>query len=226
MSKQSTRSAIEIQAGIKNDKPKGTIMKVGYARVSTDSQELALQIDALNEAGCDVIFTDEGISGAVFSRPGLQAALAHLSRGDTLVVWRLDRLGRSLSKLVDLIEELGSRGIEFVSLMESINTQFSGGVLVFHVLAALAEFEKRLISERTRAGLKAARARGQRLGRRHALDADQQARALELIKTLPITNVAKQFNVHSRTLKRLVEKERAASGENQASDDLGLSSVK
>ncbi|WP_175992762.1 recombinase family protein [Burkholderia vietnamiensis] len=185
-------------------------MKVGYARVSTDEQDLALQIDALHDARCDALFTDQGVSGAVFDRPGLDSALATLQPGDALVVWRLDRLGRSLSKLVELIERLNKRGVEFISLMESINTQSSGGVLVFHVLAALAEFEKRLISERTRAGLAAARARGQRLGRRHSLDPGQRQRALEMLQTCSLTEVAREFDVHTRTLKRLVQEHTAS----------------
>ncbi len=186
-------------------------MRVGYARVSTDEQDLALQIDALNQANCDMLFTDRGVSGATFARPGLTAALESLASGDALVVWRLDRLGRSLRKLVELTDDLAKRGIEFVSLTEAINTSSTGGILVLHVMAALAEFERSLISERTRAGLAAARARGARLGRRHALDASQQRRALELLETHSITEVARQLDVHTRTLKRLVQANTASS---------------
>ncbi|WP_176017111.1 recombinase family protein, partial [Burkholderia sp. BCC0398] len=106
-------------------------MRIGYARVSTDEQSLGLQIDALTRAGCDVVFSDQGISGGDFHRPGLDAALARIEKGDALVVWRLDRLGRSLSKLIDLVNHLARRGIDFTSLTESINTASPGGRLVF-----------------------------------------------------------------------------------------------
>ena len=178
-------------------------MKIGYARVSTDDQDLALQIDALTLAGCQRIFTDQGISGSNFARPGLDAALANLSHDDTLVVWRLDRLGRSLRKLVELISHLGHRHINFQSLSEAINTHSAGGMLVFHMMAALAEFEQRLISERTRAGISAALARGGRIGRKPALTQEQSALAIKMLKTKPIDEVASAFGVHPRTLKRL-----------------------
>ncbi|WP_063805072.1 recombinase family protein [Burkholderia ubonensis] len=178
-------------------------MKVGYARVSTDDQNLHLQLDALRNAECHRVFTDHGMSGADFSRSGLNQALANLKAGDTLVVWRLDRLGRSLSKLVNLIDDLGKRGVEFVSLTESIMTHTPGGMLIFHLMAALAEFERALISERTRAGIAAARARGKRMGRKPALTAAQQTDALRLLKTETLGSVARRFNIHPRTLKRL-----------------------
>ncbi|KAB0686347.1 DNA resolvase [Burkholderia territorii] len=177
-------------------------MNIGYARVSTDEQSLGLQIDALTRAGCDVVFSDQGISGADFQRPGLDAALAKVMKGDTLVVWRLDRLGRSLSKLIDLINFLARRGVDFNSLTESINTASPGGRLVFHMMGALAEFERSLISERTRAGLAAARARGKQLGRRRHMTPDQCAHASVLLETQTIMEVAAHFNVHPRTLKR------------------------
>ncbi|WP_071738725.1 recombinase family protein [Burkholderia ubonensis] len=178
-------------------------MIIGYARVSTDEQNLGLQIDALNQARCDKIFTDNGFSGADFSRPGLDAALSSLMPGDSFVVWRLDRLGRSLSKLIDLVTHLRGRDVQFTSITESINTDTPGGLLVFHLMAALAQFERSLISERTRAGLAAARARGVKLGRRHALDNQQRIQALELMKNFPISEVAARYDVHPRTLKRL-----------------------
>ena len=177
-------------------------MKIGYARVSTDEQSLGLQIDALTRAGCDVVFSDQGISGGDFHRPGLDAALARIEKGDALVVWRLDRLGRSLSKLIDLVNHLARRGIDFTSLTESINTASPGGRLVFHMMGALAEFERSLISERTRAGLAAARARGKKIGRRRQMTPDQCAHARVLLKTSTITEVAAHFNVHPRTVKR------------------------
>ncbi|CAG2162064.1 unnamed protein product [Oppiella nova] len=140
-------------------------IKVGYARVSTDCQKMDLQFDALKQAGCDRIFTDHGISGASNERPGLQQAMDILQPGDTLIVWRLDRLGRSLVQLVEHVSSLGNQGIEFKSLTESIDTASPGGKLLFHMIAALAEFERSLISERTKAGMAAAKLRGKHIGR-------------------------------------------------------------
>lgn len=178
-------------------------MKIGYARVSTDEQNLALQEDALHRAGCAEMFADRGVSGAEFSRPGLDAALEKLASGDTLVVWRLDRLGRSLTKLVELVNALGDRGIQFESLTESIDTSSAGGKLIFHMMAALAEFERALISERTRAGIAAARHRGKELGRRRALSLVQREEALALLRHVPLHEVAQRYGVHPRTLRRL-----------------------
>ena len=141
-------------------------MLVGYARVSTDDQNLALQEDALKKAGCKKIFRDK-MSGAGSRAAGLREALDYLRDGeDTLVVWRLDRLGRSLKNLIELMNLLEERGIGFQSLQESIDTTTSGGKLIFHIFGALAEFERNLIRERTNAGLAAARARGKKGGRR------------------------------------------------------------
>ena len=139
-------------------------MKIGYARVSTDDQKMDLQRDALATAGCEKVFTDTA-SGAKASRPGLAEALTFARKGDVLVVWRLDRLGRSLPELVRLVGELDSSGIGFESLSEKIDATTAAGRLVFHVFAALAEFERNLIRERTNAGLTAARARGRKGGR-------------------------------------------------------------
>lgn len=139
-------------------------MKIGYARVSTDDQRMDLQRDALTAAGCERMFTDTA-SGAKAARPGLDEALAFARAGDVLVVWRLDRLGRSLPELVKIVGELEAAGVGFESVTERIETSSAAGRLVFHVFAALAEFERRLIVERTHAGLKAARARGRRGGR-------------------------------------------------------------
>ena len=144
-------------------------MKVGYARISTHDQNLSLQKDALKEAGCEKIYQDKA-SGAKTERPGLQEALDYLREGDSLVVWRLDRLGRSLQHLIETVRQLEERGIGFQSLRESIDTTTSGGRLVFHIFGALAEFERNLIRERTQAGLAAARARGRKGGRPKALD--------------------------------------------------------
>ena len=143
-------------------------MLIGYARVSTQEQTLALQQDALKAAQCELVFTDT-ISGVKTERPGLQQALSHLRAGDTLVVWRLDRLGRSLKHLIETVTRLQSQDIGFKSLTESIDTTTPGGVLIFHVFGALAQFERDLIRERTRAGLTAARARGKQGGRPKAL---------------------------------------------------------
>jgi DNA invertase Pin-like site-specific DNA recombinase len=154
-------------------------MLIGYARVSTLDQTLALQQDALTAAGCEHLYTDT-VSGSVTTRPGLTQALSHLRPGDTLVVWRLDRLGRSLAHLIDTIRELQERGVGFRSLQEQIDTTTSGGKLIFHVFGALAEFERDLIRERTHAGLAAARARGRLFGRPKALS----PRKVEQLRTL------------------------------------------
>jgi len=178
------------------------IMKIGYARVSTDEQSVDLQIAALEAVRCDCIFKDEGISGTRFSRPGLDSALKTLKKGDTLVVWRLDRLGRSLSRLVELVDELGRQGVQFASLTESIDTSSSGGTLLFHIMAALAQFERTLIGERTRAGMHAARARGKHVGRKRTLTEEQCVEALQLLCSNPTAHVAERFNIHPRTLQR------------------------
>jgi DNA invertase Pin-like site-specific DNA recombinase len=143
--------------------------KIGYARVSTADQTVNLQRDALKEAGCAKIFEDRGLSGSVASRPGLGRALAALCPGDTLIVWKLDRLRRSLAHLVQTIAELGERGINFRSLSDPVDTQSPGGRLVLHIMGAIAEFERALVVERTKAGLDAARRRGKKLGRRRLL---------------------------------------------------------
>ena len=155
-------------------------MKIGYARVSTDDQNLALQEDALKEAGCERIFYDR-VSGVKSERPGLQEALDYLRNGeDVLVVWRLDRLGRSLKDLIDLVNQLEERKIGFKSLQDPVDTTSPGGILVFHIFGALAEFERNLIRERTKAGLEAARARGKKGGRRRALNEEQVQRLYQL----------------------------------------------
>ena len=123
-------------------------MRIGYARVSTEDQHLDLQRDALKRAGCTKIFADYGVSGKGFNRPGLMKALSELEPGGMLVVWRLDRLGRSLPKLINFVDELGQREAQFCSLTENIDTSTSGGRLIFHIMGALAEFERNLISER------------------------------------------------------------------------------
>jgi DNA invertase Pin-like site-specific DNA recombinase len=154
-------------------------MKIGYARVSTDDQNLFPQVDALEQAGCEKIYRDQ-LSGAKTERPGLQEVLSYLRPGDTLVVWRLDRLGRSLKHLIEIVTNLEEKGIGFQSLQESIDTTTSGGRLVFHIFGALAEFERNLIRERTQAGLQAARARGRKGGRPKALDTKKVALLYQL----------------------------------------------
>jgi DNA invertase Pin-like site-specific DNA recombinase len=156
-------------------------MLIGYARVSTVDQNLVLQRDALTAVGCERIFTDEGVSGGVTARRGLDAALAAANPGDILVVRKLDRLGRSLSHLVTLIAELGARGVNFRSLSDPIDTTSLGGRLVMHIMGALAEFERGLIVERTQAGIQAAKKRGVRLGRRPSLTIAQVELARALI---------------------------------------------
>lgn len=139
-------------------------MLIGYARVSTQDQNLALQLDALRAAGCEKLFHDKA-SGTRAARPGLDEALGYARAGDSIVVWRLDRLGRSLVHLIKVVSDLQERGVGFRSLQESIDTTTSGGTLIFHVFGALAQFERNLIQERTQAGLAAARARGRHGGR-------------------------------------------------------------
>lgn len=154
-------------------------MLIGYARVSTDDQNLDLQRDALEKAGCEKIYADQQ-SGASTERLGLNGILEMARPGDTLVVWRLDRLGRSLKHLIQLMEQLDRQGIGLRSLQENIDTTTSGGRLVFHLFGALAEFERNLIRERTRAGLSAARARGRQGGRPKRLDPKKRELALRL----------------------------------------------
>ena len=149
---------------------------IGYARVSTAEQSLALQRDALAGAGCEVVFEDQA-SGARADRPGLVEALGYLRRGDTLVVWKLDRLGRSMAHLIETIRSLDAKGVGFRSLTEGVDTTTPGGTLVFHLFGALAQFERDLIRERTQAGLKAAEARGRKGGRKPVVTPDKLARA-------------------------------------------------
>lgn len=156
------------------------IMQIGYVRVSTNDQNTALQRNALECAGCELIFEDK-ISGKTADRPGLKKVLRTLSEGDTLVVWKLDRLGRSMRHLVTLIEDLRSRGVNFRSLTDSIDTSTAMGRFFFHVMGALAEMERELIVERTRAGLAAARQQGRIGGRRPKLTEQQWAQAGRLL---------------------------------------------
>lgn len=154
-------------------------MKVGYARVSTEDQNLYLQEDALKNAGCEEIFTDI-VSGSKSQRPGLDKALSYAREGDTIIVWKLDRLGRSIQHLIQTVNLLQEKKILFKSLQENIDTETSSGKLIFHIFGALAEFERDLIRERTDAGLKAARARGRMGGRPPQLDNRQINRMIEM----------------------------------------------
>lgn len=154
--------------------------RIGYARVSTTDQDLALQRDALAAAECERVFQDRA-SGAKADRPGLAQAMAYARSGDVLVVWKLDRLGRSMSHLIDTVRDLDGRGIGLRSLTEQIDTTTPGGRLIFHVFGALGQFERDLIRERTRAGLKAAEARGRRGGRKPVVTEKKLRRARELI---------------------------------------------
>ncbi len=190
-----------------NEKSLGRL--VGYTRVSTNAQELHLQTDALKKAGCSPknIFHDK-VSGSKSERPGLNACLRELKKGDTLLVWRLDRLGRSLRDLIDLVEQLRDRGIAFKSVSDgAIDTSSASGELIFHVFSALAQFERRLIQERTRAGLCAARARG-RLGGRKPLSSSnpkvQTAKNLFADRKMTIPDICSTLGISRPTLYRWV----------------------
>jgi len=182
--------------------------KIGYARVSTDDQNLDLQLDALRGAGCDQVFIDEGISGTVRDREGLDLALSMVGEGDMLIVWKLDRLGRSLGFLIELIAKLGDQGVQFNALQDGIDATTSGGKLVFHIMGALAEFERDLISERTKAGMKAAKKRGKSIGRPNALTDEQITHAKRAIDKgdETISGMASVLGVHRNTLTRAVSR--------------------
>lgn len=180
-------------------------MLIGYARVSTVEQSTGLQLDTLHAAGVERIFTDEGISGSVPSRPELDRCLEVLREGDTLVVWRLDRLARSLRNLLELVESLSAKGIHLRSLTESIDTSSASGRLVLSVFGALAEFERSLIIERTQAGLAAARLRGARIGRPTAMSAGQVEQAKTLVGAgHRVGDVARTLGVGRSTLYRVL----------------------
>jgi DNA invertase Pin-like site-specific DNA recombinase len=180
---------------------------VGYARVSTNGQELKLQLDALEKAGCakKLVFIDK-ISGAKSARPGLDDCLRELKEGDTLVVWRLDRLGRSVRHLIDLMEQLRQRKVGFKSLCDgAIDTTTASGELIFHIFTALAQFERKLTQERTRAGLEAARARG-RLGGRKPMPVNdsrvQTAKKMHSDKSISVPDICKTLRISRATLYR------------------------
>src|SRR5512147_868303 len=181
-------------------------MFIGYARISTADQTLNLQKDALQQAGCARIFTDTA-SGAKQERVGLDEALSYVRKGDTLVVWRLDRLGRSLSHLIETIAGLENRRIGFKSLTESIDTTTSGGKIIFHIFGALAEFERDSIRERTQAGLTAARARGRKGGRPKALTPKKAQQALTLYneRNSTIDDICNTLNISRATFYRYIK---------------------
>jgi DNA invertase Pin-like site-specific DNA recombinase len=182
-------------------------MKIGYARISTVDQNLEPQTDALSNAGCEKIFTDQA-SGSHDDRQGLMDAIEFCRKGDSLVVWKLDRLGRSLKHLIETINLLHEKKVGFVSLQESIDTTTSGGKLVFHVFGALAEFERELITERTNAGLASARSRGRMGGRPKAMTVKQLRLAQTMIKDpkTTIKEVCETLQVSKTTLYRYLNK--------------------
>ena len=179
---------------------------LGYARVSTTDQNPDLQVDALEAADCVRVFVDKA-SGALATRPELDRVLEQLRPGDTLVVWKLDRLGRSLRHLVEAVNALAERGVGFRSLQENIDTTTAGGKLVFHVFAALAEVERDIIIERTQAGLAAARARGRRGGRPKVMDSNKAAIARQMYdsKEHTVTEIANTLGVSRATIYRYLE---------------------
>ena len=176
-------------------------MKIGYARVSTHDQNLDLQRDALKKAGCEKVFVDT-ISGSVAARPGLDKVKEQLHAGDMLVVWRLDRLGRSLKDLIAWVGYLDEQKVGLLSLHEAIDTSTPTGKLTFHLFGALAEFERNLIGERTQAGLSAARARGRKGGRRPVLNKDKRELAVRLYneKNTPIAKICTMMSISKPTL--------------------------
>jgi DNA invertase Pin-like site-specific DNA recombinase len=183
-------------------------MKIGYARVSTDEQNLSLQLDALKAAGCKRIYRDEGISAVARERPEFAAALAVLKPGDTLVIWKMDRAFRSLLNALQVLEDLEARGVEFHSLTDAIDTATPIGRFAYQITNAFAELERALIAERTKAGMAAARRRGVRIGRPPKLTAEQiaQARAAIDARRATLTALARQLGVSPRTLSRALDR--------------------
>ncbi|MEQ9489548.1 MAG: recombinase family protein [Alphaproteobacteria bacterium] len=187
-------------------------MKIGYVRVSDQNQDEALQIDALKKVGCDAIYGDHGVTGASVKRLGLDQVLEALESGDALVVWKLDRLGRSTVHLLTLLDELHRRGVDFVSLTQGIDTTTPVGRMLYGQLAVFAEFERAQISERTKAGMEAARRRGRRIGRPPALSEAEVRDAYHCIneRGLSVRDSAKRLGVCGQTLKRAFVKLRLA----------------
>ncbi len=191
---------------------------IGYARVSTLGQELDLQLDALRAAGCEPIFEDHGVSGAKTDRPGLDEMNRFLRDGDVLTVYKLDRLGRSVSHLVAFVDELSKRKIGFRSLTEHLDTTTPGGRLLFHIFASIGQFERDLIIERTRAGLTAAAARGRKGGRPRSVTTDKLARALTMLadRSLTTPEIARRLKVGKSALYQALAEHKASSRLNAA----------
>lgn len=189
-------------------------MLIGYCRVSTSDQNLSLQKDELIKFGCEKIFEDVA-SGAKSERVGLEAAIGFAREGDTLVIWKLDRLGRSLRDLIEIVNRLEQSGVSFVCMTQNIDTRTPGGKLFFHIFGALAEYERELIRERTKAGLSAARARGRKGGRKPALNEEQieQARAMMDNPKLKIKSIIKTLRISKATLYKYVPMGKSAVGE-------------
>ncbi|WP_335987500.1 recombinase family protein [Spongiibacter tropicus] len=184
-------------------------MLIGYARVSTTDQNAELQLDALSVAGCEQVFTDKVTGTGQKIRPEWEACRRTFRKGDTLVVWRLDRLGRSMKELVGIIQELEDKGVGFLSITENIDTTNAGGKLIFHIFGALAEFEHTLIRERTLAGLSAARARGRKGGRKPKMSKGDVRKAVAMLKDPAVlkTEVAEHFGVSRMTLNESLKRE-------------------
>lgn len=185
---------------------KTTGRKIGYARVSDREQTEDLQIDALKLAGCDVIYGDHGVSGAIRTRKGLEDLLASLEPGDTLCVWKLDRLGRSTIHLLQMLDDLRKRGIDFQAITQGIDTTTAVGRMLYGQLAVFAEFEREQISERTKAGMRAAKARGKHIGRPKKLTEAQiaQARSQIASRQETVSHLARSYGVAPLTLSRAV----------------------
>jgi len=187
---------------------------VGYARVSTTEQHPDLQVRALTSAGACRVYVDVGVSGSTMQRPQLRAALDDVQAGDVLAVWRLDRLGRSLADLVDQVSTLDERGVEFRSLIEAFDTTSAGGRLIFHVFGAVAEFERQLVIDRTRAGLDAARLSGKTMGRPRLVTPERAAHAVQLrAQGRTLAAIAAQLRVSKATVIRLLATDAADVGD-------------
>lgn len=185
-------------------------MKYGYARVSTDDQNADMQHAALKKAGCSKIFTDDGLSGATTKRPALLRCIKTLKPGDTLTVWKTDRLGRSLRDLISMLDDFRDRGIEFRSLTEAIDTKTPSGRAMWQMIGILAELERSMIAERTRAGVAAAKARGVKFGRKSKLTRQQITQAIKLIEQSESPDdVAASFHVGRSTLYRAIAEHKA-----------------
>lgn len=181
---------------------------IGYARVSTEEQNLDLQKQALERYGCDQIFEDHGISAVAKTRPGFEQAVAALTKGDTFVIWKMDRAFRSLRNALDLLEDLEARGVEFVSLTDAIDTTTAMGKAMYQLRGVFSELERSLIAERTKAGMEAARRRGKHIGRPRKLTDDQVQLAIKQLNvgSTSITKLATQLGVSSYTLSRAINR--------------------